>query len=244
MNFALSTKQKQLLVVALALVLILGITCCSKSEPAAEFDPMATVSADNLNVRKKPDAEAKILGRLPADLEIEILEQKNVDGTLWGRIDALTLPDGTKTMMFPARRLARIDLALDTEGLPPVADGGDLVAAVATLSDDIGTPKRYDTETIRFSVEGAADIVGENPQTTRWGEAIVLIRPRAAEKPEPIRIRAETVRRGKYAPAAGELVFTPGVADVKVVSHDSVGSANDARLRQVETQQQEFEAKD
>ena len=96
MNFALSTKQKQLLVVALALLLILGITCCSGKEPAAEFDPMGTVSADNLNVRKKPDADAKILGRLPADLEIEILEQKTVDDTLWGRIDALTLPDGTK----------------------------------------------------------------------------------------------------------------------------------------------------
>ena len=59
MNFALSTKQKQLLVVALALLLILGITCCSGKEPAAEFDPMGTVSADNLNVRKKPDADAK-----------------------------------------------------------------------------------------------------------------------------------------------------------------------------------------
>ena len=96
MNFALSTKQKQLLVVALALLLILGITCCSGKEPAAEFDPMGTVSADNLNVRKKPDADAKVLGRLPADLEIEILEQKTVDDTLWGRIDALTLPDGTE----------------------------------------------------------------------------------------------------------------------------------------------------
>ena len=96
MNFALSTKQKQLLVVALALLLILGITCRSGKEPAAEFDPMGTVSADNLNVRKKPDADAKVLGRLPADLEIEILEQKTVDDTLWGRIDALTLPDGTK----------------------------------------------------------------------------------------------------------------------------------------------------
>ena len=96
MNFALSTKQKQLLVVVLALVLILGITTCSKEEPAAEFDPMGTVSADNLNVRKKPDAESKILGRLPAGLEIEILEQDTVDGTLWGRVDALELPDGTK----------------------------------------------------------------------------------------------------------------------------------------------------
>lgn len=96
MNFALSAKQKQLLVVALALLLILGITCCSGKEPAAEFDPMGTVSADNLNVRKKPDADAKVLGRLPADLEIEILEQKTVGDTLWGRIDDLTLPDGTK----------------------------------------------------------------------------------------------------------------------------------------------------
>ena len=96
MNFTLSTKQKQLLVVALALVLILGITCCSKEEPSAEFDPMATVAADNLNVRKKHDPDAKILGRLPLGFEVEILEQKVVDGITWGRIDALTLPDGTE----------------------------------------------------------------------------------------------------------------------------------------------------
>ena len=155
-----------------------------------------------------------------------------------------TLPDGTQVVNLPAKRLAKIDLALDTEGLAPVADGGDLVAVVATLADDVGTPKRYDTETIRFSVEGAADIVGENPQTTRWGEAVVLIRPRAAARPRPIKIRAETVRHGKYAPAAGELVFTPGVAVVKVVSHGTSSSANDARLRQVEAQQREFEAKE
>lgn len=96
MNFTLSTKQKQLLVVALALILILGITCCSREEAPAEFDPMGTVAADNLNVRKKADADAKILGQLPVGLDIEILEQKVVDGTTWGRIDALELPDGTK----------------------------------------------------------------------------------------------------------------------------------------------------
>lgn len=155
-----------------------------------------------------------------------------------------TLPDGTNRVLLPARRLARIDLALDTEGLAPIADGGDLVAVVATLADDVGTPKRYDTETIRFSVDGAADIVGENPQTTRWGEAVVLIRPRAVATPRPIKIRAETVRHGKYAPASGELVFTPGTSGVKVISHGTSGLANDARLRQVEVQQREFEAKE
>ena len=96
MNFTISTKQKQWILVGLALVLILAVTCCSRKEPAAEFDPIGTVSADNLNVRKKPDGDAKVLGRLPLDLEIEILEQKTVDDILWGRIDALTLPDGTK----------------------------------------------------------------------------------------------------------------------------------------------------
>ena len=96
MNFALSAKQKQLLVVILALVLILGITCCSKKENPAEFDPMGTVAADNLNVRKKHDPDSKILGRLPAGLEIEILEQKVVGDITWGRIDPQTLPNGTE----------------------------------------------------------------------------------------------------------------------------------------------------
>ena len=155
-----------------------------------------------------------------------------------------TLPGGSQVVKLPAKRLAKIDLVLDTEGLAPVADGGDLVAVTATLADIVGTPKRYLTETIGFSVEGEADIVGENPQTTRWGEAVVLIRPRAAATPGPIKIRAETVRHGKYAPASGELVFTPGTSGVKVISHGTSGLANDARLRQVEAQQREFEAKE
>ncbi len=71
----------------------------------------------------------------------------------------------------------------------------------------------------REFISGAADIVGENPQTTRWGEVVVLIRPRAVATPRPIKIRAETVRHGKYAPASGELVFTPGTSGVKVISH-------------------------
>ena len=154
------------------------------------------------------------------------------------------LSGGGSVQIRPARRLVRIDLSLDTEGLTPVADGGDLVAVVATLADDVGTPKRYDTETIRFSVDGAADIVGENPQVTRWGEAIVLLRPRASNTPKPIRIRAETMRHGKYAPKSGELVFTPGVPGVKTASGFAGDAADDIRLRQVEKQQAEFEAKD
>ena len=155
-----------------------------------------------------------------------------------------TLPDGTKVVKVPAKRCVKIALALDTEGLAPVADGGDLVTVTATLSDGENNPKRYETETIRFTVEGDADIVGTNPQVTRWGEAVVLIRPRASANPKPIKVRAATVRQGKYAPASGELVFTPGTSGVKIISHGTSGLANDARLRQVEAQQREFEAKE
>jgi beta-galactosidase len=156
-----------------------------------------------------------------------------------------TLQDGSKVTQMPARRLVKIDLALDTEGLAPVADGGDLVACVATLADDIGTPKRYETETIRFIVQGEADIVGTNPQVTRWGEAVVLIRPRAAASPGSIVVRAETLRKGKYAPMSGVIAFKPGSVDVAALSPQrATSAANDARLRQVEAQQQEFEAKE
>jgi beta-galactosidase len=153
----------------------------------------------------------------------------------------ITLPDGTRIVKLPAKRLAKINLALDTEGLAPVADGGDLVAVTATLADIVGTPKRYLTETIRFSVKGEADIVGENPQTTRWGEAVVLIRPRAAATPKPIVVCAETVRHGKYAPSSGELVFTPGSPEVKTAT--AAAGGDEARLRKVEAEQHAFEMK-
>lgn len=64
---------------------------------------MGTVSANNLNVRTKPSTDSDVLSQLPVDLRIEILELttetiKNNDGTTdtvnWGRIGAMTLPNG------------------------------------------------------------------------------------------------------------------------------------------------------
>ncbi len=152
----------------------------------------------------------------------------------------ITLPDGSSFVKYPAKRLAKLVLALDTEGLAPVADGGDLVAVTATLADDIGTPKRYLTETIRFSVEGEADIVGTNPQTTRWGEAVVLIRPRASAEPKPIKIRAELTRKGVRADVFGAIEFTPGRSGEKAWSSRDV---YDKDLREVARDQDAFESK-
>ena len=71
--------------------------------------------------------------------------------------------------------------------------------------------------------------------------AVVLIRPRAAATPGPIKIRAETVRHGKYAPSAGELVFTPGSLKVSVSS--AASGRRNAGLEKVESEQHEFEMK-
>ncbi len=61
----------------------------------------------------------------------------------------------------------------------------------------------------------------------------------AAANPKPITVHAATVRKGKYAPAAGALAFTPGSPDVKA---SSARTADDVRLREVERQQHDFEA--
>ena len=117
-------------------------------------------------------------------------------------------PDGRTETRYPAGRFARIDVALDTEGLEPVQDGCDLVACTATLVDVRGTPKRYMREKIRFAVEGPADIVGENPQETRWGAATVLLRMRCADGAvAPVKVHASLDgRRAKIAGAADGIV--------------------------------------
>lgn len=121
----------------------------------------------------------------------------------------IRMPDGTVKEHRPAGRLAKINVELDSEGMAPVADGCDMVAVVATLSDSAGTPKRYLTETVRFSVSGAAEIVGTNPQQTHWGEAMVLVRMSPSDSPGPITVKAETVRKGEHVNAIGAVTFTP-----------------------------------
>lgn len=150
----------------------------------------------------------------------------------------IRLPDGSSVVKARAKRFAQIDLALDTEGLAPTADGSDLVALTATLADADGTPRRYARETVVFEVEGPAEIVGENPQETRWGEAIVLIRPKAVATPQPITVRARLVRQGTYARQGGFLTFTPGSLDVRTGTRDA--GEETRRLKEVEEQQRDF----
>lgn len=67
-----------------------------KPTEAPEKGVMGTVSANNLNVRSNHASDSAILSQLPVNLRVEILEQKTVGGTNWGRIGEMTLPNGTK----------------------------------------------------------------------------------------------------------------------------------------------------
>ena len=131
MKHAFSSKLRRLLALALALVLVVGLTgCFQKDDPQpseepsipvqtdpvpetptdapteAPTDPIVIdpadeivkgiVSANNLNVRSNPSTDSTVLSQLPVDLEIEILEQKTISDTRWGRIGEMTLPNGTK----------------------------------------------------------------------------------------------------------------------------------------------------
>lgn len=91
-----SSRLCKLLVLILSLLLVIGLGGCFGNEATSEETLICTVSVDNLSVHKKSNADSKVLSQLPLDLEVEILEQKTGKETDWGRIDKMTLADGTK----------------------------------------------------------------------------------------------------------------------------------------------------
>ena len=72
------SKLCKLLVLILTITLIALLTGCSGGEAPSEEKLLYTVSVDNLEVHKKASANSRVLGQLPLDLEIEILESGHV----------------------------------------------------------------------------------------------------------------------------------------------------------------------
>ena len=108
--------------------------------------------------------------------------------------------DGMKSEWRWARRLARLDLALDTCDLEIDEDGDDMVVAIATLCDANGTSRRYAGEEIVFEAEGC-DIIGPARQWTRFGEATVVLRTHGV----PFHLSARVARHGMHADFHAEL---------------------------------------
>lgn len=96
MKLRFPSKLQKLLALILSIAMIAGLVACSGNKQTADENALYNVSVDSLTVHKKAKASSRVLGQLPIGLEIEILEEKTVKDTLWGRIDAQELPDGKK----------------------------------------------------------------------------------------------------------------------------------------------------
>lgn len=111
---------------------------------------------------------------------------------------------------MPSRRSTKIRLYIDELGKKLVADGSDFVVVVAEITDDNGNVRRLAKDNISFSVEGEAEIIGDqnigaNPRAVEWGSAPVLIR--STNKAGKIKVKAHVQYEGTQAPSAAEIEF-------------------------------------
>ena len=122
---------------------------------------MGTVTANNLNVRSNASTDSTVLSQLPVDLRIEVLEQKTVGETNWGRIGEMVLPNGTKvTGGWINMSYVKLD------GAEPEDPVSDPTAPTSGTSDPVvsGTGKKgtvtAESLNIRKSTTTASDRVG------------------------------------------------------------------------------------
>ena len=112
---------------------------------------------------------------------------------------------------MPSRRSTKLRLRIDSLGKPLVADGSDFIVVVAEVTDDNGNVRRLAKESVRFTVEGEGEIIGDetinaNPRLVEWGSAPILIR--STRTAGLIRVRAEVQFPGTHAPTPAELTFS------------------------------------
>jgi len=102
-------------------------------------------------------------------------------------------------------------LEADTCGVPLRADGEDFIPVVAKIIDKRGQVIRLTDDTVRFTVKGPAEIIGDgqhmiNPQKLTFGEAVVLVR--AQREAGTITVKVRSARPGDRKPEPAEIVLT------------------------------------
>ena len=119
----LSIKRCKIVAVILCVMLVVGLVCCSRTDAPTNETVKGTITYENLAVHKKTDSASRVRGQLPLGFEVEILEQKTVDETVWGRIDKTYLPDGKKVKEgWINLKYVQIGDSADTNDEPPVVE--------------------------------------------------------------------------------------------------------------------------
>ncbi len=162
----------------------------------------------------------------------------------------------------PARRPTHLRLFVDDDDVRMKADGSDLVAVVAEVTDDRGTVKRLNNEQVRFEVSGPGRLVADeksftNPRAVQWGTAPVLVQ--SSVVPGTIKVTASVVWQGEETPSIAEIEIPTVRPDHPLVYDKEEASAipsyatpipnmgmrakknATSRLKDVEKQQAEFE---
>lgn len=87
---------------------------------------------------------------------------------------------------------ARLALSLDLSNRP-LARGGDLVFVHAQIVDTNGTVVPTATSPVTFTVEGGAELIGDNPIAAEAGIATILLKTGPAAGPIRLRAHAESL---------------------------------------------------
>lgn len=194
-------------------------------------------------------------------------KQKQASFVAEGLIDGKVV---ARYKRMPAKRASKIDLKVMNNGASLTANGSDAIVVVASMTDQDGHVKRLTNHTVRFEIEGEGELVGDftnggNPKRLEWGEAAIMVR--STTKAGKIKIKATVVDEGINMPAGGELEFESVKSNNELI-YSEVGKAtvvtktkttkvtdwekrakelerelNQYRMKEVEKQQQEFEAK-
>lgn len=127
----------------------------------------------------------------------------------------------TRHEVRPARRAEKIRLTLDREdGVDFYANGSDVFAVVAEVTDGRGTVKRLNDEEIVFSVEGPAELLTDSPdgtltQSVKWGSAPALVR--LGTRPGTVTVRASVKHPGSQKPVSGIIKFDTKASGLKML---------------------------
>lgn len=136
----------------------------------------------------------------------------------------------TRHEVRPSRRAEKIRLRLDREeGVELSANGSDVFAVVAEVTDSRGTVKRLNDEEIVFSIEGPAELLTDSPdgtlvQPVKWGSTPALVR--LGTQPGTVTVKASVKHPGSQKPVSGVLKFDTKASGLKMLfQEDAVGKS-------------------
>ena len=151
-------------------------------------DEVELLLNDNITARQKPDTDRYSYNLKHPPFTFKLPEY--VPGTLKavGFTDGKKVAEAKKTT--PGKPIA-LKLVIDLSGKPLKSGCNDVVFVYASIVDENGTVNPNESRPVKFSVEGEAELIGDNPINAEAGIATVLLK--AGNKAGSIMLKAEAV---------------------------------------------------